>query len=743
MALLTELEANAARGWVQIPVHGISHGHCTCPRGAHCPAAGKHPVLNSWSKKFLALEELKTFFETNPSYNLGIVTGSPSGIFVVDIDARNEGLASVAKLAKQGHDLPANMLALTGGGGYHLIYELPDDLAVKSSAGSLAPGVDIRGVGGMIVAPGSLHKSGARYTWHPSVTPATKPGPAPQWLLERLQSASAVKPALVIEPGRKFSEGTRHPPFLRFAGMLHRHGVGEEGVFKTLLALDQEICDPLLGEDEVRRIAESSAKWEPQNESIFIDQRDYLQLARDYLQTRYMHRDGRTLHYWQGAFLAWNGAAYAPACSEGLRADAVKLHAQMKVRKKQGKETLEEQFKPDVKHGNEFLRALETESMLAFETIWPSWTGNQEQEHPASQILACRNGLLFLRTRELLDHTPAYLARNNLDLEYDAGAPPPKEWHAFLRTLWGEDQESINCLQQIFGYLVAGGLEHQKMFLIHGPPRSGKGTIGIVLEGLLGKHNVAAPTLSTMASSFGLEPLIDKRLALISDSRLGKRADQSAIVEKLLPYSAGDLQLVNRKNKTMRTVKPTARFVFLTNELPGFFDASGALASRFILIRLTESFVGREDKALQGRLLRELPGILNWALDGLDALRVAGRFVQPASGQELRDELREMTSQIGEFIEQKCVIKPGAQVPRKQLHEVYNRWLVEQGWHTSITMHRFIAELRSAVPILGTYRPIVDGTRVRYWTGIRLKGPTIVKNTSILPCPTPADSSSS
>ena len=88
---------------------------------------------------------------------------------------------------------------------------------------------------------------------------------------------------------------------------------------------------------------------------------------------------------------------------------------------------------------------------------------------------------------------------------------PARRWLAFLRTLWGNDVELINCLQEMFGYLVSGDTCQQKMFLLVGPKRGGKGTIGRVLTRLLGRHNVAGPTLSTLGTNFGLQDLIANR----------------------------------------------------------------------------------------------------------------------------------------------------------------------------------------------------------------------------------------
>jgi len=86
-------------------------------------------------------------------------------------------------------------------------------------------------------------------------------------------------------------------------------------------------------------------------------------------------------------------------------------------------------------------------------------------------------------------------------------APAPTRWHAFLSQLWGDDVESIETLQELFGYLVSGDTKLQKMFLVVGPRRSGKGTIARVLRAMLGVHNVAGPTLAGIATNFGLSPL--------------------------------------------------------------------------------------------------------------------------------------------------------------------------------------------------------------------------------------------
>jgi putative DNA primase/helicase len=93
--------------------------------------------------------------------------------------------------------------------------------------------------------------------------------------------------------------------------------------------------------------------------------------------------------------------------------------------------------------------------------------------------------------------------------------------------------------------------------------------------------------------------------------------------------------------------------MIISNELPAFGDASGAIASRFILTTLTESFIGRENTELEAKLIAELPGILNWALVGLDRIS-RHRFTVPKSSAEAVAELQDLVSHMGKFVRECC-----------------------------------------------------------------------------------------
>ena len=117
----------------------------------------------------------------------------------------------------------------------------------------------------------------------------------------------------------------------------------------------------------------------------------------------------------------------------------------------------------------------------------------------------------------------------------------------------------------------------------------------------------------------------------------------------------------------------------LTNELPRIADGSGALAGRFIVIVLQNSFFGKEDVGLAGRLLTELSGILNWALVGYRRMRQRGHFIQPRSSDEAIEELEALGSPTKAYIRDRCIIGPEYSVPVELIYQDYRTWCENNG----------------------------------------------------------------
>lgn len=424
----------------------------------------------------------------------------------------------------------------------------------------------------------------------------------------------------------------------------------------------------------------------------------------------------RTLRHHRGSFYQWNGSAYPEVRETELRSQ---LYPFLDQSSAVGRNGSLRPVKPNQAMVTNVLDGLRAASHLDDKVAAPAWL-NHPPGLPAAEIVACTNGLLHLPTTTLRPNTPEFFTYNALDFAFDPKAPEPKQWLAFLRQLWPDDHEAIGTLQEIFGYCLTPDTQQQKAFLLIGPKRSGKGTIARVLARLVGADNSVAPTLAALGMNFGLAPLIGKRLAIISDARLGGRVDQHAIAERLLSITGEDAITIDRKYAPAWTGQLQTRFVIISNVLPQLADASGALASRFIVLILTNSFYGREDQTLTAKLLTELPGILNWAITGWHRLSGFGHFKQPKSALDAIQQFEDLGSPIGAFLRERCEIGAGHSIGVNHLFDAWSLWCNEQGRHPG-TKQTFGANLNAACPGLKLTRPRDGDERHRAYEGIGLK----------------------
>jgi putative DNA primase/helicase len=452
------------------------------------------------------------------------------------------------------------------------------------------------------------------------------------------------------------------------------------------------------------------------SEPEIIDFAAPLAIAKRFVEVHFEVDRVTTLHRHRGLFYVWNGAAYLETEDAALRARLYGFLESCKWRNPKGEL---QRVKPHAKLVNNVFDGLRATAQLEERIAAPAWLDAAQNGPAADEILACSNGLLHLSSLELLTHTPSFFTYNALGFACERHAAEPRQWLSFLDQLWPDDEASIETLQEIFGLMLTGDTRYQKAFLIVGPKRSGKGTIARVLRHLVGAGNATSPTLAGLGMNFGLQPLIGKRLAIISDARLGGRADQAAIAERLLNITGEDALTIDRKYLTSWTGQLQVRFLVLSNELPRLADVSGALASRFIVLALLHSFYGREDHGLADRLLTELPGILNWSIAGWRRLAERGHFLQPASAAEAVRDLEDLTSPITVFLRERCEIGAGGQAIVDDTFVTWCGWCEKQNRNPG-TKQSFGRDLRAALPWL-KIRNLGTEERYRVYEGIKIK----------------------
>ena len=214
--------------------------------------------------------QIKAWWQKYPNVNIGLATGSVSqNVFVIDLDIDEDrgidGYHSLEDWQREHGDFPETWTAITGRGGYHLYYR--GNGKIKNRAG-IIDGVDIRGNGGYVVAPPSIHKNGRRYEWEysPDEFEIAKADNNVEYFLshdDQKQGTAFTMPNIV-------AAGQRNQMLFRFACMMQAKGASDQSVFAATMAENESSCSPPLTEQEVRIIVSSATKYD-KGKPIHID----------------------------------------------------------------------------------------------------------------------------------------------------------------------------------------------------------------------------------------------------------------------------------------------------------------------------------------------------------------------------------------------------------------------------------------------------------------------------------------
>jgi putative DNA primase/helicase len=194
------------------------------------------------------------------------------------------------------------------------------------------------------------------------------------------------------------------------------------------------------------------------------------------------------------------------------------------------------------------------------------------------------------------------------------------------------------------------------------------------------------------------------------------------VLENILRITGEDLLSVNRKHKpALPSVRIHARIVVATNETPKLNDSSGAIASRFIILKMEKSFLDAEDTGLSDRLIAGLPGVLNWAIAGRQRLLERGKFIQPSSAADAVQQLADASSAVGVFLRDCAVIGDGKTASVTDAWNAWNWWCEQQGRNHPGDQSYLGRELRTVIPTLTTPQPRGDdGKQHRVFDGFTL-----------------------
>lgn len=697
----------AARGWRVFP----------------CRPAGKLPLTEHGFKDATTDALVITAWrEANPTANVAIATGA--GLVVIDVDGL-AGRASLRELEEKHGELPTTLHATTGGDGEHFYFAVPDGVEIRNSAGKLGKGLDIRGDGGYVIAPPSVHQSGHAYAWKSDLPPA----PLPAWLLEQLLKKPArheTKPAPSMWSGEisayaqaalegeidavhRAPEGTRNPTLNTAAfklGQLVAGGeLGEQLVRdrlydaaraaglnerETLKTIDSGLR---AGAEQPRNAPERAPATPSANGN---DGRPRLALVEeppaggeqhltDYGNAeRLVARFGKHLRYcaaW-GDWLTFDGTRWKDDHGAGVMRRAKRtirdLYAHLgtiedRTERRRFFQHLDKS--ESMSRLNAMVEAARTEAAVEVQP---------DQLDADPYLLNVSNGTLDLRTGALHEHDAEQLLTKLVPVAYDLAAECPR-WDSFLETIFGDDGDLAAYVQRLVGYSLTGTTGAQVLPICFGNGANGKSTFLAVLQRLLGDYAHQAPPELLMhkdkprggSPTPELADLQGRRFVIAIETSEGGRLDESLVKQ----LTGGDTINTRRLYGHPFTFQPTHTLWLATNHKPEIRGTDLAIWRRVALIPFNITIPPErqiDQTFLLAQLWEEAPGILRWALDGCLSWQRDG-LQPPAIVEAATADYRAEMDVLAGFLADCCVVEPDATALSGELAARYNRWCEENG----------------------------------------------------------------
>ena len=700
---LTAAWEYAGRGFLVVPLHGIRNGRCTCQDWRDkngegpCEHPGKHPRLRGWPESATAdRQTIERWFRRDfIEANVGIATGAASGVFVLDMDPKNGGESSLDALIYRHGPVPDTLQSISGGGGRHYYFRHPG-ATVPNGVGIVA-GLDIRGDGGLVVAPPSLHVSGRRYEWDGLAEFGDTPVvPAPGWLMELMNTRSANGDKRRFELPLQTAEGERNATLYRYACSLRASGRGLDlpEILNAVQGVNQSRCKPPLGNSEVEKLVESACHHEKGNVRHASARANKERLPTNEVADT-ITADSHFALNSGGKLYVFQRGVYKPTGESYIKRRVKAILGALDVPQQWTSRSAEEVVKYIAVDAPE---------------LW---------DRPDANVVNVENGLLDVRTRLLAPHSPTFLSPVQVPVKFDPAARCPA-WDRFIGEVFPEDTEALAW--EIPAWLITPNTSIQKAVLLIGDGANGKSTyLGAVLA-FIGKYNASAVSLHKLESDrFSVARLVGRLANICPD--LPTTGLVSTSVFKAI--TGGDPLMAEYKFRDSFEFVPYARLIFSANQPPKSTDASPAFFRRWLVVRFERTFADGAPGTIQRDQLdaaladpAELSGVLNKALQAIAAIRARG-LSESNSTRRSFDEFRQATDPLSVWLDHNTLLHPDVVTPQDQLYREYCRNCFDAGRPT-ITKTAFGLAMKKLRPTVANYQRTVNGALPWCYVGIGL-----------------------
>jgi putative DNA primase/helicase len=687
-----------------------------------CRSGAKRPATpNGFEDATQNKCEVSRLF-TNRNYNLAIATGH-DGLFVLDFD-EPDGLQ---KFEQANSPLPATVQARTPRGGRHVYLRAPTGVTIRNSTGKLAEKIDVRGIGGYVVACPSL-VNGRRYNWIEGHAPGQIDiASAPDWLISLLTSPSrGPEPTTELQPTRLDSaapetlrpagnapdvdwygrcqryleqvpasiSGQRgHDAMLRACCEAYRFGLDDSAARQLAVwfnankcsppwserELEHKLCDAKKLVDEMGEFGMRRNKPDTQVQTL-ADQRNSARIeltdvgnARRLVR---LHRD-KIRHVSGIGWYVWDGIRWR--LDDTLEIYRLAKETVQAMLEDSAKVVDDAQRRALAKHALASESAVRLRAMVDMAASEPGIAIRAEELDADSWLLNVKNGIIDLRDGTLHPHDPAKLLTKLAPVNYDPAATCPR-FDQFLTEIFGVGNELPQYVARLFGMCLTGDTREQILPILWGEGQNGKSTLVGVIMHIMGDYaGLAAESLLMVGRHeehpCGLADMQGKRIVVASETESAGRLKM-----QLIKRLTGDETIKARRMRENYYEFPrTHKTILQTNNKPRINENSKAVWRRVKLIPFNVIIPDdKKDPELLRKLKAEASGILNCLIGGcLDWQRHG--LGEPPEVMQATDAYREESDPLREFLEERCVETPGAWTATGELYTAYTRWCEASG----------------------------------------------------------------
>ena len=639
LALYVALE----NGFPVFPVREKDYSYIVQKTGKTRTLKAKTPYTRNGfkaaTKESKAIDEL---WRDNPNAAVGVPMGPPSQLIAIDID---NGFGKNGEETWAAHNLilPPTVQSRTMSGGRHILFKTPYVIAIKNSAGTVfGPDIDVRGVGGYIVWGGSRMENSS-YEFIEGCSPEEKPfAEIPSNIMHFFirDCSKANHPNGFYD---SVKEGKRNASLFQASVEQVHAGLSDDAVQRNARKINVTF-EPPLEEDEVDRTVHSAQSYRRNDVMPFTDLGNGERFQRDAMGALLFVQEEKRWRIFNGKRWVHDLGAAERQAHQTIRTivneggvDPDAIHAALKWQKNS-------EAAPRIK------------AMLEVASSLDGLSVSKDAFDRKPNLINFENGTLDLRDGQFKEHRAKDMLTKVAGCKFDPSAKAER-WVKFINEVMNGNKEDAQYLQKLLGYCLWGKRPEQIIQFLVGDGGDGKSVLLETFRKALGDYQI---TLSATTFSAKNPAAIPNDVARLSGARFAGVSELPkglhVNTQLMKGISGGDTLSARFLHQEFFDFEPEAVLLFVTNFYPFIDVEDKAFLRRVRLLRFPKNFSENQpDLRLPEKLARELPGVINWALQGFQLYQCEGLVPTASMIEELR-RYNKFINPLDGFYEDKILV---------------------------------------------------------------------------------------